>query len=122
MPARSRPASAECWPCSFRARELNHFLRELRGTTDNRCSEEALRQLGFVGAPHYFGDNENTTRKNQNQAELKRRRAAGYCFKCRMSDVKEVPFLECPLHGALATAANAPTVGRTKTHRAPRHT
>lgn len=77
---------------------------------------------GFVGPPHYFGDNEDTTRKNQNQAELKRRRAAGYCFKCRMSDVKEVPFLECPLHGALATAANAPTVGRTKTHRAPRHT
>ncbi len=69
---------------------------------------------GFVGPPHYFGDNADDARKGKNQAELKRRRAAGYCFKCRMSDVKEVPFLECPLHGALASAPNAPTVGRTR--------
>ena len=70
-----------------------------------------------MGPPHYFGDNEDTARKIRNQAEMKRRRAAGYCFKCRMSDVKEVPFLECPLHGALATAINAPTVGRAKDSR-----
>ena len=40
------------------------------------------------------------------------RRAAGYCFKCRVSDVKDLPFLECPLHGALAFDPNPPTVGR----------
>ncbi len=73
---------------------------------------------GFVGPPHYFGDNEDATRKAKNQVELKRRRAAGYCFKCRMNDVKEVPFLECSLHGALASAPNAPTVGRTREARA----
>jgi len=31
-----------------------------------------------------------------------------------MSDVKEVPFLECPLHGALASDAAAAAVGRTR--------
>jgi len=68
---------------------------------------------GFVGPPHYFGDNKDDARKAKNQAELKRRRAAGYCFKCRVSDVKDLPFLECPLHGALASDPNPPTVGRT---------
>jgi hypothetical protein len=88
-----------------------------------RVSTEHAAQsagTGFVGPPHYFGDNEDNERRHKNQAELKRRRAAGYCFKCRMSDVKDVPFLECPLHGALATATNAPTVGRTKGQRAQR--
>ena len=30
------------------------------------------------------------------QAELKRRRDAGFCFKCSMATVKDVPVLECP--------------------------
>ena len=85
-----------------------------------RCSrvtaEHATQSTGteFVGPPHYFGDNEDPTRRTKNQAEMKRRRANGFCFKCRMSDVKEVPFLECPLHGALASDAQAATVGRTR--------
>jgi hypothetical protein len=69
---------------------------------------------GFVGPPHYFGDNKDDDRRAKNQAELKRRRASGYCFKCRVTDVKDVPFLECPLHGALASDPNPPTVGRTR--------
>ena len=78
--------------------------------------EHAAQSTGqnFVGPPHYFGDNEDPARRTKNLAEMKRRRAGGYCFKCRMSDVKEVPFLECPLHGALAPASNAPAVGRTR--------
>jgi hypothetical protein len=51
---------------------------------------------------------------------MKRRRANGLCFKCRMSDIKEVPFLECPLHGALASDAQAAAVGRTRAGRAPK--
>ncbi len=69
---------------------------------------------GFVGPPHYFGDNKDDDRRAKNQAELKRRRASGFCFKCRVTDVKDVPFLECPLHGALASDPNPPTVGRTR--------
>jgi hypothetical protein len=89
-----------------------------------RCSRVATEHAtqssggGFTGSPHYFGDNEDTTRRYKNLAELKRRRAAGYCFKCRMSDVKAVPFIECPLHGALATATNAPMIVRTRVTRA----
>ena len=85
-----------------------------------RCSrvtsEHATQSTGteFVGPPHYFGDNEDSSRRAKNQAEMKRRRANGFCFKCRLSDVKEVPFLECPLHGALASDAQAATVGRTR--------
>ena len=75
---------------------------------------------GFVGPPHYFGDNKDEARRTKNQAELKRRRAAGYCFKCRVADVKDLPFLECPLHGALASDLNPPTVGRTLAAPAPK--
>ena len=75
---------------------------------------------GFVGPPHYFGDNKDEARKAKNQAELKRRRAAGYCFKCRVADVKDLPFLECPLHGALASDPSPPTVGRTLAAPAPK--
>lgn len=84
------------------------------------AAEHALHSAGngFSGPPHYFGDNADADRKAKNQAELRRRRAAGFCFKCRMTDVKEVPFLECPLHGALASAPNARTVARSKTARA----
>jgi len=91
-----------------------------------RCSrvtaEHAAQSTGtaFVGPPHYFGDNEDPTRRTKNQAEMKRRRANGLCFKCRMSDIKEVPFLECPLHGALASDAQAAAVGRTRAGRAPK--
>ena len=70
------------------------------------------------GSPHYFGDNEDPAKKTKNLAEPKRPRAADYCFKCRMADVQEVPFLECSLHGALASASNAPTVARTRDARA----
>ena len=85
-----------------------------------RCSrvttEHSAHAMGqnFVGPPHYFGDNEDAGRKSKNQAEMRRRREGGYCFKCRMSDIKDVPFLECPLHGALAPAPTAATVGRTR--------
>ena len=51
---------------------------------------------GFVGPPHYFGDNKDDDRRARNQAELRRRRAANLCFKCRVADVKDIPFLECP--------------------------
>lgn len=83
-------------------------------------AEHAAQSAGtdFVGPPHYFGDNEDSNRKTKNQAEMKRRRAGGYCFKCRMSDVREIPFLECPLHGASASNPNAPSVGRTRNPRA----
>jgi hypothetical protein len=69
-----------------------------------------------VGPPHYFGDNKDDDRRVRNQAELKRRRASGFCFKRRVTDVKDAPFLECPLHGALASDPNPPraTVGRTR--------
>ena len=86
-----------------------------------RCSrltaEHAAQSAGtgFVGPPHYFGDNKDDDRRARNQAELKRRRTAGLCFKCRVTDVKDLPFLQCPLHGALATDPNPPTVGRTRT-------
>ncbi len=70
---------------------------------------------GFVGPPHYFGDNKDDDWRARNQAELKRRRTAGLCFKCRVTDVKDIPFLQCPLHGVLATDPNPPTVGRTRT-------
>ena len=45
MPARSRPARRKFSRvlALFLPEELNHFLGEL--TADNRCSEEALRQL-----------------------------------------------------------------------------
>ena len=70
---------------------------------------------GFTGPPHYFGQNKDASTREKNQAELKRRREAGFCFKCRMTDVQEVPYLECPLHGALASpSADPPTVGRTR--------
>ncbi len=68
----------------------------------------------FVGPLHYFGNNEDAGRRSKNQAEMRRRREGGSCFKCRMSDIKDVPFLERPLHGALATAPTAATVGRTR--------
>ena len=72
-----------------------------------------------MGPPHYFGDNKDEARKTKNQAELKRRRAAGYCFKCRVADVKDLPFLECLLHGALASDPSQPTVGQTLAAPAP---
>jgi hypothetical protein len=77
---------------------------------------------GFVGPPHYFGDNKDDDRRARNQAELRRRRAANLCFKCRVADVKDIPFLECPLHGALASDPNPPTVGRTRAAPARRQT
>ena len=85
-----------------------------------RCSrvtaEHAAHSAGtaFVGPPHYFGDNTDPARKTKNQAELKRRRAGGFCFKCLRADLKEVPFLECSLHGALASSPAAATVERTR--------
>jgi hypothetical protein len=53
---------------------------------------------GFVGPPHYFGDNGDAAWKIKNQAELLLR-AAGYCFKCR-TVTDEVPFRVrlSPLH------------------------
>ena len=70
---------------------------------------------GFAGPPHYFGPNQDDATKSKNTAELKRRRAAGVCFKCRMTDVTDVPFLDCPLHGARAPPGSNPaTVGRTR--------
>ena len=44
------------------------------------------------------------------EPELKRRKAAGHCFKCRVGDVTDAPFLGCPLRGA---SASPPTVRRT---------
>ncbi len=67
-----------------------------------------------MGQQHYFGDNKDNDRRARNQAELKRRRASGFCFKSCVTNVKDVPFLECPLHGALASDPNPPTVGRTR--------
>ena len=71
---------------------------------------------GFTGPPHYFGQNKDapTRTLEKNQAQLKRRRDAGFYFKCRMTDVQEVPFLD-PLHGVLASPlADPATVGRTR--------
>jgi hypothetical protein len=89
----------------------DYVTRCCRGATEH--SAQATGQ-NFVGPPHYFGDNEDAGRRSKNQAEMRRSREGGYCFKCRMSDIKDVPFLECPLHGALATAPTAATVGRTR--------
>jgi len=72
------------------------------------------------GPPHYFGDNKDSARKQQNQAEFVRRRNLGLCFKCTQADlaVSTTPFLQCPRHGSDAvragTAAAAPSVRRTK--------
>ena len=35
---------------------------------------------GFTGPPHYFGQNKDAPTREKNQAELKRRRDAGFCF------------------------------------------
>ena len=73
---------------------------------------------GFTGPPHYFGPNKDAPTREKKQARLKRRRDAGFCFKCRMTgvpDVQDVPCPECPLHGALAAPpTDPPTVGRTR--------
>ena len=79
-----------------------------------RTTRSSLQR--FTGPPHYFGQNKDAPTLEKNQAELKRRRDAGFCFKCRKSDVQEVPvpFLECPLQGTLASpSADPPTVGQT---------
>jgi hypothetical protein len=83
-------------------------------------AEHTVQSLGsgFTGPPHYFGPNQDDATKRKNHVELKRRRAAGACFKCSMTDVTDVPFLDCPLHGARAPPGSNPaTVGRTRTPR-----
>ena len=65
--------------------------------------------------PRCFEDKQEANPKAKNQAELKRCWAAGSCFKCRVSraNVTNLPFLECPLHGAQASDPDQLTVGRT---------
>ena len=112
-PAAPTPA-ASCPPAGI---SEEYIARCCRLTAEHTVQAAGT---GFVGPPHYFGDNKDDARKAKNQAELKRRRAAGYCFKCRISDVKDLPFLECPLHGALASDPSPPTVGRTLAAPAPK--
>jgi hypothetical protein len=73
----------------------------------------------FVAPPHYFGITRTTpvARPTRNQAEMRHRRAGDYCLKCRMSYIQEVLFLECPLHGALASG-HRPQCGRGWLHAA----
>jgi len=75
----------------------------------------AVNGKGFEGPYHYFGDNKDPTVKNKNRDEQNRRKQADLCFKCRMSDLKPVHFLQCALHGADApTQPRPPTVPRTR--------
>ena len=77
--------------------------------------KEQSAGTGFTGPPQYFGQNKDAPNRGENLAELKRRRDAGFCVKCRITDVHEVPFLECSLHGALASPSAVPhTVRRTR--------
>ena len=49
---------------------------------------------GFVGLPHYFGDNTDSATRKKNQAEFKQRKEAAHCFKRSIGDVTVVPFLD----------------------------
>ena len=59
--------------------------------------------MGFTGPPHYFRQNKDAPTREKNQAELKSSSDACFCFKCSMTDVQEVPFLEYQLHRVLAS-------------------
>ena len=74
-----------------------------------------MQGSGFKGPPHYFGDNEDKKRKERNRIEFDRRRQFGFCFKCRQEDLKQVPFLDCLLHGARAVPTNPPAASVTRT-------
>ena len=63
----------------------------------------------FHGPPHYFCT--NTKHKTKNAQEFERRSKGGYCFKCTMSQLEEVPFLNCRYHGPTAEGT-APSVRR----------
>ena len=76
---------------------------------------DAINGKGFEGPYHYFGDNKDPAVKTKNRDEQNRRKQADLCFKCRMSDLKPVHFLQCALHGADAPAhPRPPTVPRTR--------
>ena len=91
----------------------DHTAQCLQLTTERLT---AVQGRGFTGPPHYFGDNEDKKRKDQNRTEFDRRKQLGWCFKCMPRDLQQVPFLECPLHGARAAPTQPPaaTVPRTR--------
>jgi len=82
-----------------------HTAHCLRLTTERLT---AVQGRGFKGPPHYFGDNEDTKRKTQNRTEFDRRKQLGLCFKCTTRELQQVPFLDCPLHGARAVLTQPP--------------
>lgn len=77
----------------------------LRLTTERLAFEQGR---GFKGPPHFFGDNTDRACKERNRVEYDRRRQNGFCFKCTPGDLQQVPFLDCPLHGARAVPSNPP--------------
>lgn len=85
-----------------RCRVLQDRTRDLERSTKN--------------PPHYYGDNSDPQRKAKNAKEFQLRKTNKHCFKCRLSDAKQIHFNECPLHGVKATlagtASNAPSVPR----------
>jgi hypothetical protein len=48
-------------------------------------------------------------------AEFDRRKQLGLCFKCMTRDLQQVPFLDCPLHGARAVPTQPPAASVPRT-------
>lgn len=89
--------------------------RDVRCLRLYEARADAINGKGFEGPAHYFGDNKDPAVKTKNREEQNRRKQADLCFKCRMSDLKPVHFLQCALHGADApTHPRPPTVPRTR--------
>jgi len=89
--------------------------RDVRCLRLYEARADAVNGKGFEGPYHYFGDNKDPSVKNKNRDEQNRRKQADLCFKCRMSDLKPVHFLQCALHGADAPPhPRPPTVPRTR--------
>ena len=57
--------------------------------------------------PPYFGANTTEATRTRNRQEFLRRRTHQWCFLCRPTDLQEVPYWECPVHGRVALN-NAP--------------
>ena len=90
----------------------DHTAQCLQLTTERLT---AMQGRGFKGPPHYFGDNEDKKRKDQNRAEFDRRKQFGLCFECMTRDLQQVPFLDCPLHGARAVPTQPPAASVPRT-------
>ena len=74
-------------------------LARCAALTAARTAADKRRNAG-AGPFEYFGTNSDPEIRKRNAAEEKRRRGLGYCYQCHVDDVKEIHFLECPLHEA----------------------